>query len=731
MSSFDRNVHEAFTRALDLPAAAWTKFLDETVSDERVRARVRRLLELHAGPGDVLEDATRSGSGPGGAGLRFGVFRVIREIGRGGMGVVYLAEDTVLKRLVALKTVSATSDPGGEVGERFRREAQAAARLRHPGIVPVYSTGETDGTLYIAMEYVPGVTLRERLGGGEGRGGRGEGAELGWSMPDRTGVMEAARIARDVADALEHAHRNKLIHRDVKPSNILIGEDGSVRLADFGIARLVDERTLTRAGDLAGSLAYMSPEQVRAQHAKIDHRTDIFSLGAVLYEMLTGRRPFAGETPAQLIAMMERDEVADVCGLNPQVPRDLSVVCHKAIEREPSQRYQSAAMVAAELGLVLAGQPIATRPPGVGRKVWQVVRRRRRGLAVAGVIALAGVGGWLGVEKVRADARTRGVVSILAAVPGEAARAWAVPLADGVEKDGTRGAGDEGRAIALGGLPVESRALKAGRYRFVVEGDGGRFTDFEDRVVAQGALRRVVRVVGDEVTQGMVRFEGGAMPAKYVIPGGTERTPAEATPSVAAFWMDEAEVSNEEFRAYVDAGLASAPAYWSKFDWGQIRQLPVVGLSRDEMQGYAVWMGKRLPSWAEWVGAAQAPDGRVHPWGSGEPPTDAIPPADARARTITTSIDVLERAYAELTAPVRSGETLRTPSGLYHMFGNVREMTGSEAVSAQAVTAVVAGSDWITDPRRNDVTAPILYPWEARGMVGFRCARSVRAPVVR
>jgi predicted Ser/Thr protein kinase len=212
---------------------------------------------------------------------QLGRYRIVREIGRGAMGVVYLATDPVIGRSVALKTLAFPPDLDesgrAERFERFAREARAAGNLSHPGLVTVYDAGrdEAEGLCYLAMEYVAGRTLKQAL------------AETGRLPVDR--VLD---IALRLSQALEHAHDRGVIHRDLKPANILLGEDGSVKIADFGVARM-ERSDLTRDGASVGSPAYMSPEQVRGQ--PVDRRSDLFSLGVVLYEMLTGRRPFAGQ----------------------------------------------------------------------------------------------------------------------------------------------------------------------------------------------------------------------------------------------------------------------------------------------------------------------------------------------------------------------------------------------------------------------------------------------------
>jgi len=310
---------------------------------------------------------------------RLGDFRLIREIGRGGMGVVYEAEQISLRRRVALKVLVERLRSSPAAVQKFQREAEAGGRQAHPGIVAVFSVGEEEGVHYIAQEYVEGgTTLQEKI------------ADLRRSpdAPHRYFRLVASIIA-SVADALRHAHERGVIHRDIKPSNILLTGDGVPKVSDFGLAKVEDALTLSRSGDLAGTPYYMSPEQAAARRVTIDLRTDVYSLGVTLFEMLTLTRPFDGETSQEVLKKILGNEPPDPRKLRPRVPIDLSVICLKAMEKDPHRRYPTMAEFGDDLRRHLAGEMILARPVGALTKFGRKIRRNPALSAVSGVAILA------------------------------------------------------------------------------------------------------------------------------------------------------------------------------------------------------------------------------------------------------------------------------------------------------------------------------------------------------
>jgi len=274
-----------------------------------------------------------------------GRYRIERELGRGGMAKVFLGTDTVLGRTVAIKMLAPQfADDDGFVN-RFRREAQAAASFSHPHIVSVFDTGSDDGVHYIVMEYVEGKTLAEYLAGG------------GRIMPDR-----AIDIAMAACEALEAAHAQGVIHRDIKPGNIMLNARGEVKVTDFGIARVIapSAETVAQTAAILGTASYLSPEQ--AQGLPVDGRSDIYSLGCVLFEMVTGRPPFLGDSPVAVASKQVLEQPVPPSRLNPDVTPDLDAVILRALSKNPANRYQSAEEMRADLDRAKRGLPVDATP---------------------------------------------------------------------------------------------------------------------------------------------------------------------------------------------------------------------------------------------------------------------------------------------------------------------------------------------------------------------------------
>ena len=272
-------------------------------------------------------------------------YEILGEIARGAMGVVFRAKHRSLDRIVAIKMVLDAENAGDELRVRFANEARAAAALDHPGIVPVYDVGRWHRCPYFAMAYIDGISLAELLRDGPIR-------------PER-----AAGIAKQIADAIEHAHQNQIIHRDLKPANVLIETSGTVRVADFGVSKLIEGGSeLTQMGELIGTPHYMPPEQAGGSDQPIGPAADIYSIGAVLFSMLTGRPPFQASSPVDVVAQVITQEPVAPSALNASVPDDLEIIALKCLNKRVGDRYLSAHELSAELGRFLNGEPILTRP---------------------------------------------------------------------------------------------------------------------------------------------------------------------------------------------------------------------------------------------------------------------------------------------------------------------------------------------------------------------------------
>lgn len=844
-----------FLRAISLSGEERERYLREACPDEASLERVRSLIRAHGDasqaffePSDDTDASTRELPLP----LSFDEFRIIRQIGVGGMGVVYLARDEVLDRTVALKVLSLRLTDSAKARARFADEAKLAASLQHPAIVTVYKFGQVGEACYIASEYVEGTTLEEliqrRIRAGMRDGG---GADR------RAWRREAAEACAAVAEALQAAHAARIIHRDVKPSNILVDERSGARLTDFGIAKRLTEADLAQRTAVVGSCHYMSPEQASIEAARVDERSDIFSLGVTLYEALALRKPFDGATVHAVLYAIQTVDAPRLRSFDRAVDRDIETICAKALEKRPADRYQTAAHMAADLRCWLRGDPILARPPGALRRARRFARRHRAAVTGALVVLLVLVTFALvrWGEASRADlAHIRGVATgevDIAALPTQAlaevvARGNRLLLARGalpddvamarerinsalrqratltraefeevdasvgrveeaqresrftraqfgaldlaavclqeagaspfVDRDIVAAARDlaaqtgagvvlvnperlEGRGAAFEivvhslmrhpGSPVEvarsdaSRPLSVGRgyHRLTVRHPDGRLREFTRSVRLRERIVLDPDWAAPVVTEDMTRIEGATITWPEVLGGGPHPY-ARASVAVAPFLIDRYEVSNREYRRYLDT-LDRAererrrPYNWSVEGYPHGRaggvydphpwdDLPVVGVNWFSANAYAAWAGKRLPTYAEWTLAAAGPEWREHPFATA--PTDGRLPANVYAP--------LDAPYAEAALPVRSMPEGATPQGVHHLFGNVHEWTESlgfftddDGVERPSETArMLCGGAWDAAARRQNALRPQRYDADQFALsdtVGFRCALSL------
>jgi hypothetical protein len=314
-------------------------------------------------------------------------YEILGELGAGGMGVVYKARHLALNRLVALKMVLPGAGSSADLLERFRAEAQAVARLRHPNVVQIYDVAEHDGRAYLALEYVEGGSLEGRL--------------KGQPQPPR----QAAELLRVLAGAVQAAHEAGIVHRDLKPANVLVTADGTPKVTDFGLAKeLHADRQRTQTGQVVGTPGYMAPEQARGQSRQIGPPADVFALGVLLYELLTGRRPFHGKDWMETLQQVCQVDPVPPSRLEAKVPRDLETVCLKCLEKEPARRYPSAKELAEDLERFLNHESVSARRAGLWERAVRRARRRPAavlaallgllGAALAGTLLLTLSGWW-------------------------------------------------------------------------------------------------------------------------------------------------------------------------------------------------------------------------------------------------------------------------------------------------------------------------------------------------
>jgi len=673
---------------------------------ERVRARCLGFLEIHRVMRQVREppraDTTRTGeTAPDPLlGRTLGSYVLERRIGEGGMGIVYLARQ---------------------------------AKLDHPGIVKVIDAREEADLRWYAMEYVAGRSLFDvlqelrRLPTPEG-GGTPAGAP-GW-------ITRAAHLAAQVADAVDHAHRRRVVHRDLKPQNILLDAAGNARVVDFGLALDLDaDDGLTRSGEALGTPHYMSPEQARGDPRRTGPATDVYTLGVVLYEMLTLRRPFEGATREKVLADIAAATPRPVRRLNPRVPRDLETICLKAIEKNPQHRYPSAAAMARDLRHFLDHEAIEAQPPPLWRKAAFLARQRREWI----------VGFLLGAAALLAAAlgpRERERLSRLPAL-------W---VTGGAEAGDARVsirpvdvvAGTLGEKRALGSLPVEGARVEPGVWRIVVEREGAGFAEIT-RVVRSGELRvhAWIRPTA-EVAREMRRIPAGGF--RFGSDRFTEAWYRDPERDLPEFLIDAREVSNADWQRYLHAlrlagGGKREPNFWQHGYDPAWDPLPVVGVTWQDAVEYAEWAGKRLPTVHEWEKAARGADGRLYPWGDDGSRFEELFPArtvDVAAAGGDPGAAWWRLANERMVPADRCDPRAIGPNGLLHALGNAQEWTESVRLDRDAGGAVtpalderfIKGCSWINvHGWRRTLGLAVMEMAnvrEERPDLGFRCAKSVR-----
>jgi eukaryotic-like serine/threonine-protein kinase len=501
-------------------------------------------------------------------------FELLEKIGTGGSASVWKAWDTRLQRYAAIKIPHASFATEDALA-RFLREGRAVARLRHPAIVPVHAVGRAGDLAYLVSDYVPGRDLRDYL------------------QNSRVTPKQAAEMCLAIARALDHAHQHGIIHRDLKPANILLDESGKPQITDFGLAKCSqDEVATTIEGRILGTPAYMSPEQARGETSKIDGRSDVFALGVILFEMLTGQCPYVGNRSERIFQLLNNTPPS-ARSSDRSIPTDLDTICGRAMESEIGRRYSSAAALAEDLVRFLQNRPILARRVGVAEKAIRAARRRP---AVAIAVLLAIVASTAAAIAGKLSAENRNILGMQTVVvrtvpPG--ARVSFVPLHT-----------DTGQPIvdqlmrAKGWSPVEMD-LKAGDYLVVAALDDGRFHEVRRRVPSTIHFPGVFRHNRwKKLPDGKVLLPAIDIPAKDVIKGMAYVSQDAMNPDPPSFYMDPTEFTVSQY--------ALSLPHWSAegTPWESLPDDCAMTLRFDEALAVAESNGKRLPIEPEYERAA-------------------------------------------------------------------------------------------------------------------------------
>ncbi|MGC1869622.1 MAG: protein kinase [Acidobacteriaceae bacterium] len=740
MDNPDTEVKQLFGEALDLPREARTAFLDRTCKGRNeLRRQVEAILEENDRLNGVLSDspwnsatlvAEQSRSGQHiGPGTLLGRYRMIEQLGAGGMGVVYRAHDEKLDRIVAIKVVTPGVLMSEEARDRFRREALALARLNHTHIAAVYDVGEQDGIDYIVMECVQGQSLRTAL------------------LAGPFTVVEATRIVQQVAEALEEAHAQGVVHRDLKPANVMITAKGHAKVLDFGVAKLLANtdatQSLTEAAGPIGTPLYMSPEQALGKN--VDARTDLWSLGVLYYEMLTGRPPFQADSTLAVLHSVIADRFPAVRELRPDAPEEAEQIVNKAMQKDAERRYASAGEMARDAsGLLtkLSGYVPAVEAPST--RYLKMMTAALTLVLIAGAVA----GWWIyrraanrrwaredaipQIEKLIEARRPLEAFQVLDRaekyLPGDAHlqqirkdNAEAVSITS--DPPGAQVAIQDyltpnGPILNLGATPLKNVQVPEGYFRWTVSKAGagtlveapetGKTMDFSLRHAAT-APPGMVYVDGGYWTE-YASFIGWVGP--YTFP---------------AYYIDRSEVSNREYQNFVDHGGYEKPQYWpavlqkngQTLSWNEAMQLfrdttgrpgpstwagghypegkgdfPVSGVSWYEAAAYAAFAGKSLPVLGQWYQAA-----------------------NFDISEYTAQMSNLRSAGASATGMDRG----LGPYGTYDMAGNVREWIANPV---DGDMRFILGGSW-KSPDYLYTSPEALPPLDRSDTNGFRCVRNL------
>jgi serine/threonine protein kinase len=672
-------------------------------------------------------------------------YKILERLEGGGMGVVYKAEDLRLKRTVALKFLPPDLTRDSDAKERFIQEAQSASALQHANICVIHDVDVSDDDrLFIVMEYYEGETLKKRI--------------------ERAGltIVEALDIAVQGCRGLAKAHDNGIIHRDIKPANIMLTREGVVKIVDFGLAKLSGRSVLTRAGTTLGTVMYMSPEQARGE--SVDHRTDIWSLGVVLYQMLSGKPPFAGDFDQAIVYNILNEEPESPSAARPEIPDALTRIVRTAMAKKIEARYPTATDFLKDLESFQKQTQSAPLAPGM-KTLHPLFSRRARYIAGSGVAAILVIGGILlfrpaadgrqvervladnrdnlaagrldhvftGLTKARIDLENPDIGPLTRAVTGSVTLQYepqsaTVTLARVFSDSGLA----LGAPLAARHAPGRTFRLVAGEYLVSMAAAENSHLEFlihvrpRDSLIVRHSLAGSADAAGDMVRIDPDEAQNGGQPSSFLM-DRYEVTNRQFFEFVAGggytqpkFWTEPILIDSRQaalpaaLQRFVDQTGVPGPRTWTqgKFPAGKDRY-PVTDITWYEATAYARWAGKALPSRRQWWYAALAGGSSAYPWGD-----------DVQ--------NIQQRANFEFDAaqPVGSHLLGVSPFGCYDMAGNVKEWLSEQPDGTNR--RVVVGGSW-RDPSYmfEPGHAELFDPMYKSPYIGFRCIQPIDAATAK